>query len=156
MSGSHPVPGGPDEHQERMDLMTFVWSWEESDSLGEAEPPELDLPVVAAGVPRICVSCGVPDESINFVCCQCGKPVHYVDGECGSWILDSWHNDAATENEFSCNACHATEETTPEQIAAWNRRGAEQRTARLAAEAARPAPAPVAAPEGFDPFLDVP
>lgn len=59
-----------------------------------------------------CVTCGKPlvNQTVdNYVeCDHCGKPVHLVEPDCGSWILDSWHEDAATDNEFWCTACLET------------------------------------------------
>ncbi len=49
------------------------WSDEE-----EAEPREIELPTVIVTPPGPCVTCG-------------------------SWILDSWHEDAPEENEFWCH-----------------------------------------------------
>jgi len=55
----------------------------------------------------MCCSCGVVDASIQFGCGNCGRPVHYREPECGGWLLDTWHDAAATENEFWCNQCWA-------------------------------------------------
>lgn len=56
---------------------------------------------------KICVTCG-KSLAYDTACYRCGEPVHIQEPECGSWILDWWHESAFDEvdgNEFWCRAC---------------------------------------------------
>jgi hypothetical protein len=87
------------------------------------EDPE-DFSNVAAStflqiVAPSCVTCG--QAVANFTeCYRCGKPVHMDNNEkCGAWLLDSWHDEAATDNAFWCSAClkeEQQEESAPSDV----------------------------------------
>lgn len=79
--------------------------WEEREESDEL--PVLDVPYLDAQTERVCCSCGVHDEALEYGCGRCGRPVHYREPECGVWLLDTWHDDAASENEFWCHQCWA-------------------------------------------------
>jgi hypothetical protein len=92
------------------DLPDAVQAWPRAKPTVEqyqAEHPLIDE--------QLCVTCGKPVTNFT-VCYRCGKPLHMDnDGACGSWILDSWHPEAATENSFWCTACLKEEQEEPEQ-----------------------------------------
>ena len=94
------------EQREEVMPVDRAYGWnEEQDGPFHEALPALDVPVVSGRMVPVCCSCGVQDVSIAFGCCRCGRPVHYQEPMCGGWLLDSWHNEAATENEFWCLDC---------------------------------------------------
>lgn len=83
------------------------WWDEDEDGEWSDDPPVLDVPLLDTKTERVCCSCNVRDFSLQFGCGNCGRPVHYREPECGSWLLDSWHDETAIENEFWCRECLA-------------------------------------------------
>lgn len=85
---------------------------------GYYETIDQDEPVIHLNTASIhpaapCSVCGKPDQA--QACMRCGKPVcmdptdYMADSECGSWILDWWHDSAMRDdedgNEFYCKPC---------------------------------------------------
>lgn len=96
------------EQEKEVNAMEEEAWWDRADGeANEREPAALDVPCVEvpAGVVPVCCSCGEQDASLSFGCGYCGRPVHYHEPECGGWLLDSWHDEAATEHEFWCLDC---------------------------------------------------
>jgi hypothetical protein len=82
--------------------------WEDDDD-GEDEPQEQATPTVVLDVPGPCCACGKPDCTNG--CFRCGRPVcydlsdYFADTACGGWILDTWHPEHPSENEYYCQNC---------------------------------------------------
>lgn len=82
--------------------MTKVWSWEAEDFIGEDEPAEYLVVVVA----QACDVCGLPHTSENpvvFACYACGNVTHV---QCGSDTEPSGGYDRdPDENYWLCTVC---------------------------------------------------
>ncbi len=95
-----------ERYQEQKGVMAMGQGYGRGGDEEEWGPLGLDVPCVGEGVERVCCSCGVRDDTIQYGCGFCGRSVHYQEPECGAWLFDCRH-EVGEENEFWCVECWA-------------------------------------------------